>query len=382
MLNLLPIKLNPYADALQSLLNLVQDNVDKLDTAFYYELIEAIEEADHENESLNESYFDAEDKIEALKDGFTEFKDQLNKVITFEEGESFENKVTELVNELDISSIRPQSYEWKTDNSPTQKSDIEKMKALGYTFKEDRIIETVEPVKTEIIEEAKEIEVIEEPVKEKLVATVTQLDENTYSIKNREIDAEYNSLTQKLSGKGARKYKAQMLELVTEFIENNEAQEVSTNDIDQHFESLPKWQEDQVIVNRVIRGKFAIELLKGLDYQGKPAWTVHCVDIETNELVVEMSDTIYLSLEAAQRFINSIEDVKTTHETYKELKSYYSKTAGKQTLKHYSGNLDLIIDYVKEEAYMYGYCDILENDKIIYTAHKARDDYAVKLIKH
>lgn len=382
-MNYLNIGIGSESEGLYKLARFLEDNSNKFDSSLLYELQEIVEEVDADMCELEMVPAEVEEIKDAIEIDCDNLLEEVVNVFTYSDSiNSIEKEVKQSINKYK-ETINNYSFEDSLfNNCGNEQEDINKMKALGYKFKEDRNIEIVEPVKVEAIEESKQAE---EPVKEKLVATVTQLAENTYSIKNREIDAEYNAQTKKLSGKGARKHKAEMLELVNEFIKNNKDQEVSMNEKDKHFKSLPKWQEGQTVVNRVIRGKFAIELLKGLDYQGKPVWKVRCVDTETSELVVEMSDIIYLSLEAANRFIDSIEDVKITHEAYSEpteTKAYYSKTVGKQLLKHLSGKLDLVIEYAKEEAYTFGYCDILENDKIIYTAHKARDDYEVKLIKH
>ncbi|MGG4434551.1 hypothetical protein AAXE64_08315 [Priestia megaterium] len=308
----LNIGIGSESEGLYKLARFLEDNSNKFDLSLLYELQEIVEEVDADMCELEMVPAEVEEIKDAIEIDCDNLLEEVVNVFTHSDNiNSIEKEVKQSINKYK-ETINNYSFEDSLfNNRGNEQEDINKMKALGYKFKEDRNIEIVEPVKVETIEESKQAE---EPVKEKLVATITQLDENTYSIKNREIDAEYNAQTKKLSGKGARKHKAEMLELVNEFIENNKGQEVSTNKTSEYFKNISKWQESQIIVGHVIRGKFAIALLKGVDYQGKPVWKVQCVDIQTGELNEEMSDIIYLSSKAAIEFIESIEDVKPVEE--------------------------------------------------------------------
>ncbi|MGG4434559.1 hypothetical protein AAXE64_08355 [Priestia megaterium] len=61
---------------------------------------------------------------------------------------------------------------------------------------------------------------------------------------------------------------------------------------------------------------------------------------------------------------------------------YYTKTIGQRIVKHVNGKIESIIKHAESEAWAFGYCDILKDDKIIMTAHKSKDNYKVQLIKY
>jgi hypothetical protein len=74
-------------------------------------------------------------------------------------------------------------------------------------------------------------------------------------------------------------------------------------------------------INKVIRGNYSIEIEERFAKcdNGRPSYKVTCTDITTNEINEEMSDTIYLSMNAVNEFINSIEETKVIKKTKKSI---------------------------------------------------------------
>ncbi|MEH7116189.1 hypothetical protein V7128_02020 [Neobacillus vireti] len=71
----------------------------------------------------------------------------------------------------------------------------------------------------------------------------------------------------------------------------------------------------------LIKGNYSIEIEERFAKcdQGKPSYKVTCKDITTGQIKEEMSDTIYLSKNAVNEFINSIEVTPVNKESKKSI---------------------------------------------------------------
>lgn len=97
-------------------------------------------------------------------------------------------------------------------------------------------------------------------------------------------------------------------------------------------------------IKTLIKGNYNIEVFEKFETldNGRPSYKVICQDINTDEVVEEMSDTVYLSMNAVNEFIKSIKKTKQPRkevnsikfdDLMKVMKKYVSKSETRPVLK-------------------------------------------------